>query len=177
MRIVLTLLALCLVTLPARAEERGPAHPPGGCESYSWDMNRELQLVGAFPIAITAHRDPNEEGRWTPLDRHLDTQLRPMAEVSLMATPHGEHGTGGFGGLIPLELPRQDIYRISTDQHLWIDVIGPDGLVEASKFEMRPGCEKLIKSVAFKLLPGVQYWVQLSGSSSPQATVMITLDR
>jgi hypothetical protein len=42
---------------------------------------------------------------------------------------------------------------------------------------MQADCEKLRKSVAFRLEPEVDYWIQLSGSPSETPILLITLDR
>jgi hypothetical protein len=42
---------------------------------------------------------------------------------------------------------------------------------------MQPGCDKLHKSVAFRLEPDVDYWIQISGSPTANAVLLITLDR
>jgi len=41
---------------------------------------------------------------------------------------------------------------------------------------MQPGCDKLHKSVAFRLEPETDYWIQLSGSPAAQAVLLITPD-
>ena len=76
-----------------------------------------------------------------------------------------------------LYVPRRATYRISSDQRLWIDVVGPAGVVESSKFAMQTGCAKLVKSVAFTLDPEIGYWIQLTGSPVREPMLLITLDR
>jgi hypothetical protein len=50
-------------------------------------------------------------------------------------------------------------------------------VVTSSKFEMQTGCDKLVKSVAFRLEQDTDYWLQLSGSLAPEPMLLITLDR
>jgi hypothetical protein len=76
-----------------------------------------------------------------------------------------------------LYVPRSGAYRISSDQRLWIDVVGPDGVVKSSRFAMQIGCAKLVKSVAFRLDPEIGYWIQLTGSPVREPMLLITLDR
>jgi len=172
----LTLLALLLVTQAATAAE--PGMGSGGCDDYAWDMKREFFLLGSAPLALAALPERAEAARFTPLDRPLKVALRSGNEVKLLAQPGRSHdAAASHAGLMPLIVPRTSTYRISSDQRLWIDVVGPDGVVKSSKFTMQTGCEKLVKSVAFKLEPQTAYWIQLTGSPVPEPMLLITLDR
>ena len=167
----LWLVALLLLSCSARA-----ADPQDACEKYDWDMGREFGLLLSTPIKREALAQQIAEAAWTPADRPVEVALRPMAEVKLLAKPGREYTVESFGGLLKLSVPRTAGYRISSNQRLWIDVIGPDGVVKSSKFTMQPACDKLRKSVAFRLEPDTDYWIQLSGNPTAEATLLITLD-
>jgi hypothetical protein len=170
------LLALLPLTGAASAAEPGSA--TGGCEDYQWDMNREMALLGAAPIAVTALKARTEDARFTPLDRRLQVNLHPEAEVTPLAPPGRVHdAAASHAGLMLLYVPRSGAYRISSDQRLWIDVVGPDGVVKSNRFAMQIGCAKLVKSVAFRLDPEIGYWIQLTGSPVREPMLLITLDR
>ena len=170
------LLALLLLTGAASTAEPGLA--AGGCDDYEWDMNREMSLLGSAPIAVTALKVRAEDARFTPLDRRLQVSLHPAGEVALLAPPGRTHdAAASHAGLMVLYVPRTGTYRISSDQRLWIDVVGPDGPVKSSKFAMQTGCAKLVKSVAFRLDPEIGYWMQLTGSPVREPMLLITLDR
>jgi hypothetical protein len=170
------LLALALLAGPATAAEPGAA--AGGCDDYKWDMTREMSLLGTDPLAVTALKGRAEDARFTPLDRRLQVGLYPAGEVTLLAQPGRSHdAAASHAGLMLLYVPRTATYRISSDQRLWIDVVGPAGVVESGKFAMQTGCAKLVKSVAFKLDPEVGYWIQLTGSPVREPMLLITLDR
>jgi hypothetical protein len=147
------------------------------CDAYSWDMRREFSLLRATPYALSASQQPDPEARYAPLDRKLDLTLLPAAKVTLLEKPGREAKADSYAGLVLLRVPRMSSYRISSDQRVWIDVIGPAGVVKSSKFDMQAGCELLRKSVAFPLEPETEYWVQLSGSPTEHATLIVTLDR
>lgn len=149
----------------------------GACAAFPWDMSRELDLLRAPSIAVNALTMIDGEAKYSPLDRRLDLTLRPAADVKLVAEPGRSHGADTYAGLLKLRLPRTSTYRISSDQRLWIDVIGPDGVVKSTKFAMQPGCNRLHKSVAFRLEPDIDYWIQISGSPAPDPILLITLDR
>src|ERR1700674_2939668 len=109
-------------------------HEPGGCDAFSWDMARELNLLRAAPFALVALAATDPEPKYTPLDRRLDLTLKPAGQVKLLLAPGREPGAESYAGLLPLVVPRVSTYRISSDQRLRIDVVGPAGVVKSSKF-------------------------------------------
>jgi len=168
----LWLVALLLLCCSAQAADSQDA-----CEKYDWDMGREFSLLLSTPIKREAAAEQSPEAAWAPADRPLEVTLRPMADVKLPAKPGREYAAESFGGLLKLTVPRTAGYRISSNQRLWIDVIGPDGVVKSTKHTMQPTCEKIRKSVAFRLEPDTDYWIQLSGNPTQDVMLLITLDR
>ena len=100
-----------------------------------------------------------------------------VPEVKLLVKPQHDPAADSYSGLLLLKVPRISTYRISTDQRMWVEVIGPDGAVKSSKFAMAPGCAQIHKSVAFPLQPDTEYWLQVSGSAGANPVLLITLDR
>jgi len=154
-----------------------PAAPQDPCETFAWNMARELNLLRAVPIVVSALVEKNNEAREIPLDRRIDLKLPANSEVKLLVKPHHEPAADSYSGLLLMKVPRISTYRISTDQRLWMEVIGPEGAVQSSKFTMGASCKALHKSVAFPLQPDTEYWIQLSGSAVPDPVLLITLDR
>jgi hypothetical protein len=146
------------------------------CTGFAWDMARELNLLRGTPTALAAVPQQTADARDTPLDRRIDLKLAPNGEVKLLTKPQHEPAADSYSGLLRLKVPRISTYRISTDQRLWVEVIGPEGRVKSSKFTMAPGCTQIHKSVAFPLQPDTEYWIQLSGSAAPGPVLLITLD-
>ena len=140
-------------------------------------MAREFSLLVGTPIKLEALAAHAPEARSTPTDRPLEVQLHPMADLSLLVKPGREHAGDSFGGLLKLTVPRAASYRVSSNRRLWVDIIGPEGMVRSSKFAMAPDCSKLAKSVAFNLEPDTDYWIQLADSPTRDAVLLITLDR
>jgi hypothetical protein len=175
MRITIFLFAL-LCTGAALADDK-PAATQDPCEAFAWNMARELNLLRSTPIALNALTQQSSEVRETPLDHRLDLKLAANSEVKLLAKPRHEPAADSYSGLLLLKVPRISTYRISTDQPLWMEVVGPDGAVQSTKFAMGSGCKVLHKSVAFRLQPDTEYWIQLSGSAVPNPVLLITLDR
>lgn len=179
MKLLSSFLVCVLVCAAAAAAEDHSTHHEGksGCDAFSWNMGREFSLLLATPFTMQALGVQDAESKYVPLDRRIELKLKPAGEVKLLAPPGRDPGANSFAGLLQAHFPRSSTYRISTDQRLWIDVIGPDGVVKSSKFEMQADCDKLRKSVAFRLEPEVDYWIQLSGSATQTPILLITLDR
>jgi hypothetical protein len=175
MRIAILLFSLLWAGAVLAEDKPAPAQDP--CETFGWNMARELNLLRATPIALSALTQQSGEAHETPLDRRVDLKLPGNSEVKLLAKPHHEPAADSYSGLLLLKVPRISTYRISTDQRLWMDVIGPEGVVQSTKFTMGAGCKVLHKSVAFRLQPDTEYWIQLSGSAVPNPILLITLDR
>ena len=74
-------------------------------------------------------------------------------------------------------MPRSGTYRVSANQRLWIEVVGPSEAVTSTKFTMQMGCEALRKSVVFPLEPETDYWIELSGSPTADPALLVTPDR
>ena len=178
MKLLVTLVLLLGGAVAYGAEDHSQHQQgDGGCDAFPWDMSRELNLLRATPVAADALTTIDEKAKSSPLDRRLDLTLRPAADVKLLAQPGRVHGADTYAGLLKVRLPRASSYRISSDQRLWIDVVGPGGVVKSTKFAMQPGCNRLHKSVAFRLEPDIDYWIQISGSPAPDPILLITLDR
>ncbi len=174
MRIAILLVALLAADVAA-ADDKPVAQDP--CDAFGWNMAREFDLMRASPIARAALAKQDHDAREVPLDRRLEVKLAPAGDVPLLVKPQREPAADTYSGLLMLKVPRIGTYRVSTDQRLWMEVIGPDGAVKSSKFANAPDCKVLHKSVAFRLQPDTEYWIQLSGSSVANAVVLITLDR
>ncbi|MSQ59493.1 MAG: hypothetical protein EXR36_07580 [Betaproteobacteria bacterium] len=172
----LLMMMLCLTSLLSRAAQH--EHPANaGCDQYPWDMNREwsLMITDQVPMKSAAAMDP--ESRFIPLDRRVQFALHPSERVRLAAVPEKTNAGITYAGMGLIRLPFGKKYRISVNQHAWINVIGPKGSVPASKFAMLEGCERLVKTVIFPLESETDYWVQISGSAQPEIALLITLDR
>ncbi len=172
--VVLLILALSIMsTRAAGHDHQGQA----GCDQYPWDMNREWSLMITDPVPMKSSAATGPESRYIPLDRRVHLALHRAEQVKLAATPEKAHAGVAYAGMGPIRLPFGKKYRISTDKPAWIDVVGPKGLVPASKFAMLTGCERLVKTVIFPLESETDYWLQITGSTEPQIVVLITLDR
>jgi len=168
-------LAMLIFISSAWAHE--PGKDQGNCDSYPWDMNREwsLYLTDAIPWKALAQTEP--EARYMPMDRRVDFQLLPSDQVKLVVPADKAPKAGTHAGLAPLRVPFPKRYRISANKPVWVEVLGPNGPVASTKFAAAMGCDKLVKSVIFKLDIETDYWLQVTGADLAQVDMLITLDR
>ncbi len=152
-------------------------HVVGDCAVFSWNMAREFELLRAAPVALPAIPAADPEARLAPLERRLDLALLPSKQVRLQVAPRREPAPDSYAGILKLRVNRAGTYRVSASQRLWIELVGPAGVVKSSKFAMQAGCESLRKSVAFALDPETDYWIELSGSPTSDPVLLITPDR
>jgi hypothetical protein len=102
---------------------------------------------------------------------------REPRQVKLQVAPRREPAPDSFAGVLKLRVPRAGTHRVSASQRLWIELVGPTGIVKSSRFAMQAGCEALRKSVVFPLEADTDYWVELSGSPTTDPVLLITPDR
>lgn len=170
-------IAFSLLLSGAAVAADDAAHGKGDCDSYPWEMIREwsIMITDAVPYQALAGRA--EEARFMPMDRRVQMQLLASDKVQLAASPEKTIEGVTYAGLAPMRVPFGKRYRISTSKPVWIDVIGPNGAVPASKFAMALDCKRLVKSVQFRMEIETEYWLQITGSQSEAVEVVITLDR
>lgn len=172
------ILVSCLCALSCVSVHADEGHDPNaGCETYPWEMNREWSLMLTDPIPRLASLFADPEARNMPLDRRVLMKLHPKDQVKFQAAPEKAGKEGSYAGMLPIQLPYSKSYRISSTRPLWFDVVGPNGVVKSSKFAMALGCERLVKTVVFKLESDTVYWLQLSGSAQPEVEMILTLHR
>jgi hypothetical protein len=112
-----------------------------------------------------------------PLEQRLDVALLPTKHVKLEVAPRREAPPDTHAGLVRVRVPRTAAYRVSASERLWIELVGPAGVVSSTRFTMSGTCETLRKSVAFPLEAETDYWMQLSGSPKAEAILLVTPDR
>jgi hypothetical protein len=147
------------------------------CAGFDWDMGRELGLLKAPPSAVTALAALVPDARPVPLEQRLDVALLAAKQVKLEVAPRREPPPDTYAGLVRVHTPRPGGYRVSASQRLWIEVVGPGGVVGSTKFTMSGTCPTLRKSVVFPLEGETDYWIQLSGSPTAEAILLVTPDR
>ncbi len=79
-----------------------------------------------------------------------------------------------FGGFVRLTVPKDGLYRISSDSTIWIEVIDEEKPIERVRIAPRLHCGRIHKSLGFPLKNERSYWLQISGSTRPDVAVLIT---
>ena len=172
---ILVLVWLMLMSALAVADDN--AHDQGGCDKYPWDMNREWSLMVTDPIPFKSATAIDPEAHETPKDRRMHYALHPVDQVKLGVPSDKAESGKTYAGMSPLHVPFSTRFRVSSSKPVWIDVVGPNGALPAAKFAMRLGCERLVKTVVFKLDIDTDYWLQITGSKDPMVELLITMDR
>lgn len=122
----------------------------------------------------------------------LELALRPLSEVELVGKenlsrqtlrPEGamaeqtkpkENVENLFGGFVRLTVPKDGLYRISSDSPIWIEVIDGGKPVERVRTIPRLRCGRIHKSLGFPLQRENSYWLELSGSRRPDVALLVT---
>ena len=176
----LTFVAVAAPHVAAQSPAPSPAaamgRMTGGCDSYSWDMTREMEAWDRPALAWPSAADASSASSPVPLDRKLDVTLHPLAATRLAAPPERKP-QGGHAGLLVVSVPTDGVYRIAAGSRVWIDVVDGTQPVASAKFEGRSGCAKVHKVVAFPLKAGREYRAQISGSETAAVSVLVTADR
>jgi hypothetical protein len=169
-------LLLVSVTVFAQTDH---THAPATAEDCT-KLTPALQaVVGAMDAAglkIEAVAKPESMPAIEPSGQKLEVALRPLSEVAIIAgkTKPGESLDNVFGGFVPLNVPKDGMYRISADRTLWIEVIEGEKPIERVRIAPRLHCGKIQKSLGFPLKRERSYWLELSGSKLPDVAVIIT---
>lgn len=98
--------------------------------------------------------------------------LAPVAEVTLTGFDGKELPEGSMGAVLTFIAPQDGTYLITVGDPMWIDVIGPDGVVESSAHGHGPDCSGIGKIVHFPLKAGT-YRVELSAAQVGASRLMI----
>ena len=193
MKLVLVIPWLLLVPMIASAQ-MDHTHTPGPgeeCSKLSPEFQAIVSEMDGLGSWIEASPKPESNPALKPGIHKLEVALRPLAEVwlvekeSVAPTP-GAEGTMAnktepsekvdnlFGGFVLLNVPRDGLYRISTDSTLWIEIIDGGKPIERVKITPRLHCGRIHKSLGFPLKRERSYWLEMSGSKRSHVTVLIT---
>lgn len=143
-----------------------PAHRPmeemrGGCADYAMDVRAELAAMEQAPRPVKSLATREELAPITPGLQPISITFLNADGVSQTVTPKR---SGPSAGLLPVTVPRDGRYRISTGTALWIEVVAGQERLEPKAFEMQTGCPTLFKAVVYELKAGPRYWMELSGN-------------
>lgn len=103
----------------------------------------------------------------------LRFSLHPDGEVGYATLPQGEGEAESFGGMASFTVDRAGAYSVGLSEPIWVDVVQDGKPAEAIRFGPGKVCSRIRKAVTFNLAPGA-YVLELSGSTVPEASVVIT---
>lgn len=178
MRKTKTLIVAGLAWASATAALGGePARPMtemhGDCSNYLTDISGDLTLWAKAPTPIVA-ASTAAEAPAAPLESRLRIALKPHPEVRFAAAPEQMRGTPEkFSGLIAVKVEAAGAYRVSASNGLWVDVVGPTGLVPSRAFEMQTKCDRIFKTVTYDLPANALLIVQLNGGPAADVDLLI----
>lgn len=154
-----------------------PARPMtemrGDCSNYLTDIQSDLVLWERPADSAPASADFAKVAT-ASLDRRLRVSLKPHPEVRFAAPPEQMRGAADkFSGLIAVTTAAAGAYRLSASNGLWLDVVGPEGVIASRTFEMQTKCDRIFKTVTYDLPANTSLIVQLNGSSVPEVDLLV----
>jgi hypothetical protein len=146
----------------------------GGCDSFTWDVSHELDVLGKPAKAVTAGTDGKKPLR-LELDQHYSVKLAPQSTVRFAARPAKSMPDGAAqAGVFSFHAPKAGRYRISITTDHWLDVIDGGLVVVSSDFQRQRACEKVQKIVQFELSGNKDFVLQLSGGTQADLDLAVT---
>jgi hypothetical protein len=177
-----------LSSLPAHAQDSAPAvgamkaakpdggmkEGAGGCNSFTWDVSHELDVLAKPGKPLTAGTDGKKPVHMD-LDQHYAVKLVPQGTVKFALKPSKPQlDDGAQGGVFTFRTPKPGKYRISITTGHWLDVVDGQLLVVSQDFQGQGGCEKVHKVVQFELSGNKDFVLQFSGNTQATVDVAIT---
>jgi hypothetical protein len=172
--------------LPAQAQDTGPPgamkskeraamqEGSGGCESFTWDVSHELDVLGKPAQSANAGTDGKKPVHLN-LDQHYLVKLVPQSKVKFAVKPGKPMpDDDAHAGVFSFHTPKAGKYRISITTGHWIDVLDGPLLVVSQDFQAQRACEKVHKIVQYELSGNKDFVLQFSGGTEPNVNVAIT---
>ena len=160
---------------PKPAARKGDgATMSGGCDSFTWDVSHELDVLGKPAKPVTGGTDGKKPVR-LELDQRYSVKLVPQGTVHFAVKPGKPMlDDGAQAGVFSFHTPKAGRYRVSLSTGHWLDVIDGGLVVVSSDFQGQRGCEKVHKIVQFELSGNKDFVLQLSGGTQANLDVAIT---
>lgn len=108
------------------------------------------------------------------LEKAATIRLHKQGVVRFRAPPgQSRMPQDPHAGIMAVEIPSAGRWRVSASAPVWIDVVGPAGMVQSVSHGRMAPCTSIRKVVEFDLQPG-RHWIQLSGNPGPQLRLMVS---
>jgi hypothetical protein len=163
---------------PAGAMKAKPAagmkEGEGGCDSFTWDVSHELDVLGKPAKSLAASTDGKKPAR-LELDQHYAVKLAPQGTVKFTIKPGKPQLDDGVqGGVLSFHTPKAGKYRVSISTSHWLDLVDGGLLVVSQDFQGQRGCEKVHKIVQFELSGNKDFVLQFSGGTQANLDLAVT---
>ncbi len=146
----------------------------GGCDSFTWDVSHELDVLGQPAKSLNASANGKKPAH-LDLDQHYAVKLVPQGMVKFAVKPGNPvHDAAAQAGVLAFHAPKAGKYRISISTSHWIDLLDGPLVVISQDFQGQSGCAKARKIVQYELSGNKDFVLQLSGGSQPNVDVVIT---
>jgi hypothetical protein len=150
-------------------------HNDGGCETFTWNLTRELAAMKEPATLLAASADPEVNPVRLKEGGHVTATLLPQGSIKFVKPPARQrkvdHATAG---LLFFKNNHAGRYRISLTSDHWIDLLDDGKTIESLSHEGRNGCELLHKSVEFELPANRDLVIQLSGDDAATVGIVVT---
>ena len=181
MKLVLVISSLLFVPISVSAQV-DHTHTPGpgeDCTKLSKEFQTIMSKMDGPGSRIEASPKPESTPALEPGIHKLEVALLPLSEVRIVGKESRSEQTMGaegtmanqtgasenrdslFGGFVLPTVPRDGLYRISTDSTLWIEVIERGKPIERGKTTPRLHCGRIHKSLVFPLKRERSYWLEI----------------
>lgn len=169
-------LLLVSVTVSAQMDHTHSPATAEDCNKLSPALQAVVVAMDTAGSKVEAVAKPEIMQAVEPSGQKLEVALRPLSEVAIITgkTKPSDSLDKVFGGFVRLGVPADGMYRISADTTLWIEVIDGEKPIERVRITPPLHCGRIHKSLGFPLRRERSYWLELSGSKSPDVAVIIT---
>ena len=194
MKLVLVISWLLFVpmTVSAQMDHAHTPDPSEDCTKLSPELQAIVSEMDGPGSRIEALSKPENTPVVEPGIHKLEMVLRPLSEVGLVGkenlsrqslrregamageTKPNQNVESLFGGFVRLTVPKNGMYRISTDTPIWIEVLDGEKPIERVKIIPHLHCGRIHKSLGFPLKQERSYWLEMSGSKRSHVMVLIT---
>jgi len=147
---------------------------PPGCDTFTWNVSRELAALQTPPTPIDAGTGPDTITRIEPNTRY-NARLHPQASVTLAAHPGKPMlDDDARAGMLTFQVPHDGHYRASITSGHWIDMVDNGQIVRSLDFQGRQTCPLVHKIVEYDLRAGRDLVLQFAGGNAAEVGVVIT---
>ena len=167
----LALSILFIVSAAVAETSRPMSEMHGDCSHYAVNLSKEIGLWSQQAVQVKSQVGA------VPIAMKLELTLVNQKEVKYTVPPAKTFPTKEpRGGIFSFEVPESGQYRVSAGSKIWYDVVdvAAKKIVQATSFEMQTQCKTIFKTVAYELVAGRKYQLQVSSSDAAVALMMVT---